>query len=67
MKAQLPDATQPRDVLAEFFPRRISVSVKGALLLSGTPAMDLDWEASCQTEDLGMCCVNIFYRSIIGK
>lgn len=44
VKAQLPDATQPRDVLAEFFPRRISVSVKGALLLSGTPAMDLDWE-----------------------
>ncbi|CAK9025757.1 Peptidyl-prolyl cis-trans isomerase FKBP65 (PPIase FKBP65) (70 kDa peptidyl-prolyl isomerase) (FK506-binding protein 65) (AtFKBP65) (Immunophilin FKBP65) (Peptidyl-prolyl isomerase ROF2) (Protein ROTAMASE FKBP 2) (Rotamase) [Durusdinium trenchii] len=44
VKLQLPDDTRPKDVAAEFFPQRVSVAVKGSPVLSGTPAIDLDWE-----------------------
>jgi len=44
VKAQLPDDTVPKDIVAEFYPHRVSVSVKGSVLLSGTPAIDLDFE-----------------------
>ncbi|CAE7662785.1 FKBP65 [Symbiodinium sp. CCMP2592] len=44
VKAQLPDDTVPKDIKAEFFPKRIFVSVKGQTLLTGTPGLDLDWE-----------------------
>ena len=36
--------TVPKDIKAEFFPKRIFVSVKGETLLTGTPGLDLDWE-----------------------
>ncbi|CAE7227603.1 FKBP65 [Symbiodinium sp. KB8] len=44
VKAQIPDDTVPKDIKAEFFPKRIFVSVKGETLLTGTPGLDLDWE-----------------------
>ena len=44
VKAQIPDDTVPKDIQAEFFPKRIFVSVKGQTLLTGTPGLDLDWE-----------------------
>ncbi|CAJ1348510.1 unnamed protein product [Effrenium voratum] len=44
VKAQIPDDTSPKEIHAEFFPRRVLVSVKGQVILSGTPGIDLDWE-----------------------
>lgn len=44
VKAQLPDDTLPKDIVAEFYPTRVLVSVKGVVLLSGTPAIEVDWE-----------------------
>lgn len=44
VKAQVPDDATPKDVIAEFYPKRVFVSVKGAVILGGTPGIDLEWE-----------------------
>eukprot|EP00931_Biecheleriopsis_adriatica_P068152 TRINITY_DN42170_c0_g1_i1.p1 TRINITY_DN42170_c0_g1~~TRINITY_DN42170_c0_g1_i1.p1 ORF type:complete len:367 (+),score=58.22 TRINITY_DN42170_c0_g1_i1:34-1134(+) len=44
VKAQVPDDTRTKDIVAEFYPQRVFVAVRGQTILSGTPGCNLEWE-----------------------